>query len=106
MRPQEWGRGTPECVRHNYARCLEALRGLTLAALDCLYALDFRAALRALLVAFLLAFAAAFPRSMVCFGLASMLVVEPKASASANSSARHLIASMLLRHVGEPQIHL
>jgi hypothetical protein len=35
-----------------------------------------------------------------------MPVVRPKLNASASASARNLIPAMLLRDVGEPQIHL
>jgi hypothetical protein len=85
-----------------------ALRPFALAALFCLAArlIAFFEAFWAYLVAFLLAFVAAFPRSMFCFGLASMLVVKPKLNASASASARSLISFMLLRNAGKPQIHL
>ena len=88
-----------------YAWCLVALRGFTFAALDCLDARldawDIGAFRIFLAVCF-----AVLERDTPGFCFASMLVVKPKLNASASASARNLIPAMLLRDVGEPQIHL
>ena len=68
-----------------YTRCLGALRGLTFAALDCLYALDFET------FPGFQAFFVALVRCTAGFCFASMLAEKPKLSASASTSARNLI---------------
>ena len=79
---------------------------MTLAALDCLDrwdrwdCLDFEA------FRTFWAFFMAFERLTAGFCLASMPVVKPKLNASARARARSLMPPMLLRDVGEPQIHL
>ena len=98
------GCGMNRAAVGGYARRFGALRGLTLAALDCLAArlAAFFEAFRAFLAAFLLAFA----RCTAGFGLASMLAVKPKLNTSASARARSLMPPMLLRDACKPQIHL